>query len=855
MLHKLRLVVVLSAVLTGITEIIAQTPNSAPQQIDIIHQDIELSFDWEKQQAYGSTALYMYILQPTSTISLAAQQLTIQNIYANNSQQLLFTENNGIVVQLDRTYAAGDSLKLKIDYHTNWVNTSDPNFLSGSNGQGLRFFQPTKTEPTKKRQIWSACDYGSLPLWLPYINNMADIRTTSFTTTIDSSLTLITNGHLVKATTKGSSTTYHYFMNHPYSAGSTAFVIGEYSDVRQYAGNIQLHNYTYTDEVAATTASVERLPDMVDYFSKTTGVSYPYETYSQVFVLDVPWGMAATSMAIQTENMVDDFGTHADFLYLWDGLEGESLAQQWFGNYVSCNDPNHIWLNKGFARYFSGLYNANKNGKDEFLLWQHAYDQSTYFFDWDYSVRQALVNTDTNNIYNFINSNTPYFHASAVMRMLHKELGETQFKSVIQEYLTTYANTSVTTENLITTIEKTTRKPIAWFFDQWVYQTGHPIFEVQQDYDAENKLFTLKVKQTQGFDSITTYKQTTFFKGKMEIAINNKIYEINIEPKKETNFIFSMNEKPKLVNFDYESTWLKQVTFEKSLEDLIYQLQFDSDVLGRQSALNALTTIAQNDTTSLATKENILSHYREIILSNTYWRFKLITLTQLQNILVPWGSTEAVKLDEPTTNMLLQLIKQDSSWVSAAAIRFLGLTKNVAYADIYINALQNTSDRVVNAAAIALGKTKSEKAFDALANLPSRPSWKNQSLMSALSGLKELGDPRGYDIAYHALQDVYLSRWYLPTPPVWDYRVVAVETIVALNRGSDVLPLLLTRFENALQEGDINTVFNYVVLLSKIPDEQIKSVFEKLKTTYQNDSNTLVAIDTFEQQYLTLIQK
>ncbi len=855
MLHKLRLVVVLSAVLTGITEIIAQTPNSAPRQIDVIHQDIELSFDWDKQQASGSTALYIYVIQPTSTITLVAQQLTIQNIYANNSQQLSFTENNGILVQLDSTYKAGDSLKLKIDYHTNWVNTSDPNFLGGSNGQGIRFFQPTKTEPTKKRQIWSACDYGSLPLWLPYINNTEDLRTTSFTTTIDSSLTLITNGHLVKATTKGSGTAYHYFMNHPYSADLTAFVIGEYSDVRQYAGNIQLHNYSYKDEVAATTASVERLPDMVDYFSKTTGVPYPYETYSQVFVLDVPWGMAATSLSIQTENMVDDFGTHADFLYLWDGLEGESLAQQWFGNYVTCKNPNHVWLTKGIARYFSGLYNANKNGKDEFLLWQHAYDQITYFFDWDYGVRQALVNTDTNNIYNFINSNTPYFHAAAFMRMLHKELGETQFKSVIQEYLTTYASTSVTTENLITTIEKVTGKPITWFFDQWVYQTGHPIFDVQQAYDAENKLFTLQVVQTQTFDSLTAYKQTPYFKGKMEIAINNKIHQINIEPKKENIFIFSMEEKPKLVNFDYESTWLKQVTFDKSLEDLIYQIQFDSDVLGRQSALNALTTIAQNDTTSLTTKQNILAHYREIILSDTYWRFKLITLTQLQNILVPWGSTDPINLDESTTNMLLQLIKQDSSWVCAAAIRFLGLTKNVAYADIFINALKNTSDRVVNSAAIALGKTKSEKAYDALAKLLGRPSWKNQSLMSALSGLKELGDPRGYNIAYNALQDVYLSRWYLPTPPVWDFRVVAVETIVALNRGSDILPLLLTRFENALKEGDINTVFNYVVLLSKIPDEQIKSVFEKLKIVYQNDSNTLIAVDNFEQQYLTLIQK
>lgn len=855
MFHKTLKIIVLAIALTGITEVIAQNSANTIQNTDVVHQDIQLSFDWEQQQAYGLTTLYIRMLAPTATIELAANQLTIQKIYTKNNTPLSFTANNNIFVQLDKQYSAGDSLIITIDYHTNWVNTSDPNFLGGSNGQGLRFFQPTKTEPTKKRQIWSACDYGSLPLWLPYINNTADLRTTTFTTTIDSSLCLITNGNLLDVTTKGNSSTYKYYMNHPYSVDLTAFVIGEYSDVQQQSGNIKLHNYSYTDEVAATTASVERLPDMMEYFSKTTGVQYPYDTYSQVFVLDIPWGMAATSMSIQTENMVDDYGTHADFLYLWDGLEGEALAQQWFGNYVTCNNLNHIWLTKGMARYFSGLYNAHKNGNAEFLLWQHAYDQSTYFFDWDYGVRQAIVNTDSNNTFNFINSNTPYFHAAAVMRMLHKELGDTQFKSVIHQYLTTYANKAVTTENLIAVIEKTTGKSISWFFDQWVYSTGHPVFEVQQDYDAENKLFTLKVLQTQGFDSLTTYRQTPFFKGKMEIAINNKIYEINIEPKKETNFIFSMNEKPKLVNFDYESTWLKQVTFNKSVAELIYQLQFDTDILGRQEAMMALTNIAQQDTTSTSLKNNISTQFLNIINSNSYWRLRYNTLSQLQNILIPWGSTEPAVLDEATINTLTHLINTDSSWVCAAAIRFLGMTKNSAYTDLYIKALSNKSDRVVNSAAIALGKTKSDKAFGALFNLPARPSWKNQSLMSALSGLKELGDPRGYNIAFNALQDVYLSRWYLPTPPVWDFRVVAVETIVALNRGSDVLPLLLSRFENALQEGDINTVFNYVVLLSKIPDEQVKSVFEKLKTVYQNDSNTLIAVDTFEQQYLNLIQQ
>ena len=54
--------------------------------------------------------------------------------------------------------------------------------------------------------------------------------------------------------------------------------------------------------------------------------------------------MALPGLAIQTENMVDDARTHADYLYLWDSLEAESLAQQWFGNHVSVRDPRELWL-------------------------------------------------------------------------------------------------------------------------------------------------------------------------------------------------------------------------------------------------------------------------------------------------------------------------------------------------------------------------------------------------------------------------------------------------------------------------------------------------------------------------------
>jgi HEAT repeats len=120
--------------------------------------------------------------------------------------------------------------------------------------------------------------------------------------------------------------------------------------------------------------------------------------------------------------------------------------------------------------------------------------------------------------------------------------------------------------------------------------------------------------------------------------------------------------------------------------------------------------------------------------------------------------------DQATIAMLLTAIGNDKSWNRAAAINFLGMTQDAKFADLYLNILNDESDRTINAAAIALGKSKSPKAFDALAKLANRASWKNQSLISALAGLRQLGDPRGFDIAFKALSDTRLLRWRLPTP-------------------------------------------------------------------------------------------
>lgn len=109
---------------------------------------------------------------------------------------------------------------------------------------------------------------------------------------------------------------------------------------------------------------------------------------------------------------------------------------------------------------------------------------------------------------------------------------------------------------------------------------------------------------------------------------------------------------------------------------------------------------------------------RNTILGNDYWRLRNAAMSQLVG-LYPAGS-----LDEATIALLFRVIEKDKSWVRAAAIGFLGTTRESKYADIYLDALNDPSFRVINSAAIALGRSKSPKAFDALARLKDKPSMK-----------------------------------------------------------------------------------------------------------------------------------
>ena len=186
--------------------------------------------------------------------------------------------------------------------------------------------------------------------------------------------------------------------------------------------------------------------------------------------------------------------THAEWFYLWDLTESETLAHQWFGNYLTCRDWSQIWLNKSFAHHLTGLYNEHKNGRDEYLLYQVTFDQGVYLSDWNSGIRHPVVTRNFESAPAFTADNYSTGRGSLVLRMLRKHLGDERWQKVLKHYVRSNANKSVSTEDFRKAVEEASGESMEWFFEQWLYKMGHPIFEVTKSYDNAAKRVDAKRK-------------------------------------------------------------------------------------------------------------------------------------------------------------------------------------------------------------------------------------------------------------------------------------------------------------------------------------------------------------------------
>ena len=821
--------------------------------IDVKHIAIDLRFDWEKEQALGSSTVTAAPFIDTDKIYLDAAFMTINSV-TSDGNPLTFNyagkdANDNLEIILPRIYKRGEDVTVKVEYATNFVNTAEDDTAIGSFGRGLRFIKPTKQFPKKPMQIWSQGETEFNRYWFPSYDSPNDFRTTELRATVEKKYSVISNGKLIedKQNADGTHTVY-WKMDTPYTNYLTSIVVGEYAEVKngEYQG-VPIYAYGYKNETREVAATTKNIVDMMKFFSEKTGIKYPYPKYSQTMVEDFGGGMENISATTMIEEMIYDERSLLDTDS--EGLQAHELAHQWVGDLVTTRDWGQIWLNESFATYFDALYQEHKKGRDHFLYNEVRNNQNQVLQTWNDGNRRPIVTKYFDNK-DAMFDNYSYPGGANILHMLRKHLGDENWWKAINHYLVSNANQPVSTEDFRIAVEEATGQSMDWFFDQWLYRMGHPIFEITKNYDAANKQLILNVKQTQKVDLTNEFPQTAFFQTYVDIEIDDRIERVWIKPQAENVFTFSTQTEPKLVNFDYEGTIFKELKFEKSTDELIYQLANDRDIIGRGWALGELTKTVKNENTASAERQEILAAVRNAAEKDSAYQIRLAAIGSIGSVYIPLtpnGEIPQISLDEATIQTMIKASKDAKSTVRANAISVLSATRDPKFAELYFAGLKDRSYAVIDQASIALARTKNAKAFETLSKMLSEPSWKGRIPIAVMNALSELGDKRALAAGFKFAEDVNQPE---------EVRLSAIK-IIGLHGKADKrsYPLIFRAFESALENEDFQGLVVTTQAVVNLADPRGQEVFDQLKEAFEENSQIMGYIRFLEEQFQKAIRE
>ena len=151
---------------------------------------------------------------------------------------------------------------------------------------------------------------------------------------------VVLNGTLVSVTHAAGQVTYDWVEHIPHSAYLMSLAIGPWGRNSQTAIGASRWTISWTesvDDAAALRTFFHLTPDMIGFFSRATGVEYPFEKYDQVTVHDFIFGgqenVSATTLV---DEALHDAKAEAD--YPSTILVAHELGQHWFGDYVQGRD-------------------------------------------------------------------------------------------------------------------------------------------------------------------------------------------------------------------------------------------------------------------------------------------------------------------------------------------------------------------------------------------------------------------------------------------------------------------------------------------------------------------------------------
>ncbi|KAI1325932.1 peptidase family M1 [Xylariaceae sp. FL0255] len=270
-----------------------------------------------------------------------------------------------------------------------------------------------------------------------------------------------------------------------------AWAVGDFEYVeafteRRYNGKqLPVRVYTTRGLKEQGRYALEHAPKTIDLFSESFGIDYPLPKSDLLAVHEFThgamenWGLVTYRT---TAVLFDERTSDARYKNRIAYVVAHELAHQWFGNLVTMDWWDELWLNESFATW-AGWYAVNEFHPD-WEVWAQFINEgmeSAFRLDGLRSshpvhvpVKDAL---DVNQIFDAIS----YLKGCSTLRMLVNHLGEKNFLKGVGVYLKKYAYGNAKTEYLWQALSEASGADVNGLMSNWIEKIGHPVITVTEE--------------------------------------------------------------------------------------------------------------------------------------------------------------------------------------------------------------------------------------------------------------------------------------------------------------------------------------------------------------------------------------
>jgi aminopeptidase N len=428
----------------------------------------------QRQAIVGSVRVEFDLADAGAPLQLdfreAAQRLTL--VVVNGNVSAYRFEQEHLIIPAQELVAGRNSIVIELQIGDSSLNRN-PEFL-------YTLFVPDRART-------------AFPLF-----DQPDLKATwELTLVIPEHWQAIANAPLIETRDLGDRKALEFARSDLISSYLFSFVAGEFDRVtRDIDGRhiSLLHRESDADKVARNIdAAFELHAAALNFLESYTGINYPFQKFDFALIPGFQYGGMEHVGAIQyrADSIFLDESPSQNQLLSRASLIAHETAHMWFGDLVTMEWFNDVWMKEVFANFMAAkAVNPSFPEINHELGFLVRHYPSAYAVDRTEGANPIRQDLDNLNEAGTLYGNIIYNKAPVMMRQLEALLGEQAFRDGLREYLSRYADGNATWPDLIAILDSRTEEDLHQWSEVWVNTAGRPHFTVQEPDDGSGLIIS-----------------------------------------------------------------------------------------------------------------------------------------------------------------------------------------------------------------------------------------------------------------------------------------------------------------------------------------------------------------------------